>query len=288
MLLAHSVQQWRHSGFSNYYVHNIEAKTTHPIIPPTFPSKTAYATWSPTGNAIAFVTDNDLYILPSAAPETAPIRVTTTGNSSLFHGVPDWVYEEEVFSANYALWWSPDSQKVAFLTLDETAVPEFKFPIYNPTENSDAVIPYTNDVVMKYPKPGYNNPLVTVQIFDLGNYLEAHESGHGTLVDEQTLRLDWEQRHSPDNSIVTEVAWVGNTSLIVKEVNRNADDGNVVLFDLSAPNFYQRELGKVVRKLGTNGEQGDKGWIEHVRCFNCGTFESSPAFIGTKHSFSPR
>lgn len=261
------MQQWRHSSFGNYYVHNIEQKTTHPIITPSSPSKTAYATWSPTGNSIAFVAGNDLYILPSAAPETTPIRVTTTGNSSLFHGVPDWVYEEEVFSSDYALWWSPDSQKVAFLTLDETAVPEFKFPIYNPTENSDAVIPYTNDVVMKYPKPGYNNPLVSVQIFDLGNYLEAHESGKGAFVDEQTLTLDWEQRHSADNSVITEVAWVGNTSLIVKEVNRNADDGNVVLFDLSAPSFYQRALGKVVRKLGANGEQGDKGWIEHVRYF---------------------
>jgi hypothetical protein len=27
---------------------------------------TAYATWAPTGNAIAYVTENDLYILPSA------------------------------------------------------------------------------------------------------------------------------------------------------------------------------------------------------------------------------
>lgn len=41
------------------------AKTTHPTIQPTDPSRTAYATWSPAGQSIAYVTDNDLYILPS-------------------------------------------------------------------------------------------------------------------------------------------------------------------------------------------------------------------------------
>jgi len=48
-------------------VHDIQAKTTHPIIPPTNPSKTAYATWSPTGSAIAYVFENDLFVLPDAS-----------------------------------------------------------------------------------------------------------------------------------------------------------------------------------------------------------------------------
>ncbi|KAF9558339.1 dipeptidyl aminopeptidase [Agrocybe pediades] len=256
------VKQWRWSSYGNYYVHDIASKSTHPITPPSNPAKTAYATWAPTGNAIAYVTDNDLYILPSAQANTSPIRVTNTGNASLFHGVPDWVYEEEVFSSNYALWWSPDSTKVAFLSLDETAVPEFSFPIYNPTEDSNAVIPYTTEVTMKYPKPGYNNPIVSVHVFDLKRYLDADASLGDSPV-EETLTLTWQGRHAPDYSIVTEVTWVGNSSLIVKEVNRNADDGNVVLFELEKQNFAAAAQGKVVRKLGKVGEQGDNGWIDH-------------------------
>ncbi|PPQ68381.1 hypothetical protein CVT25_007919 [Psilocybe cyanescens] len=254
-------KQWRWSSFGNYYVHDIAQKTTHPIIPPSNPSKTAYATWAPTGNAIAFVTENDLYILPSADPQASPIRVTTSGNASLFHGVPDWVYEEEIFSADYALWWSPDSSKVAFLALDETAVPEFTFPIYNPTDDSNAVIPYTDDVVMKYPKPGYNNPLVSVHIFDLNKYLEI-DAGSGIAAEYETLTLDWDHRHPVTDSIISEVTWVGNSSLILKEVNRNADDGNVVLFELEGDSLA-RAQGNVVRKLGKYGEQGDNGWIDH-------------------------
>jgi dipeptidyl aminopeptidase B len=60
-------QQWRHSSFGNYYVHDLETKETHPILPPSNPPLTAYATWSPTGESIAFVQENDLYLLLTAA-----------------------------------------------------------------------------------------------------------------------------------------------------------------------------------------------------------------------------
>ncbi|KAG8917493.1 hypothetical protein FRC00_013547, partial [Tulasnella sp. 408] len=106
-------KQWRHSSFGNYYIYGIESKKTVALMPPTNPPTVAYATWSPTGEAIAYVAANDLYILPSLADDAKPIRVTSDGNSSIFNGVPDWVYEEEVFADDYALWWSPDSTKLA-------------------------------------------------------------------------------------------------------------------------------------------------------------------------------
>jgi dipeptidyl aminopeptidase B len=78
--------------------------------------------------------------------------VTTQGNSSLFHGVPDWVYEEEVFSGDHTLWWSPDSRRVAFLRLDETNVEWFDYPVYNTGVDSFDVHPYPSRVAMRYPK----------------------------------------------------------------------------------------------------------------------------------------
>lgn len=163
---------------------------------------------------------------------------------------------------------------------DETLVDTYTFPIYNPTEDSSAVIPYTSNVTMKYPKPGYNNPLVTVHVFDLGRHLEASGGvGNGALEvdyppEENTFELDWDGRHPPNDSVILEVAWVGNASLIVKEVNRPADDGNVVLFNLDTGSESARSWGKVVRKLGEKGEEGDDGWIDNVgaRCFFLETY----------------
>ncbi|PSS03331.1 hypothetical protein PHLCEN_2v4005 [Hermanssonia centrifuga] len=257
------LKQWRHSSFGNYYVHDLTLHTTRPLVTPSYPPTTAYAKWSPTGQSIAFVDGNDLYVLPNLSARS-PIRVTSSGNASLFHGVPDWVYEEEVFSGDSALWWSPDSARVAFLRFDETAVDEFTFPVYNPTEDSYAVVPYPEHVTMKYPKPGYNNPLVSVHVFELARYVEDTAAGdlEQVALEQSTLELTWEGRHEVNNSVIAEIAWVGNSTLIVKEVNRAATNGSVVLFSLDAGAV---NIGRVVRKLGKDGEQGDDGWIEPLQ-----------------------
>jgi dipeptidyl aminopeptidase len=120
---------------------------------------------------------------------------------------------------------------------------------------------------MKYPKPGYPNPLVTVHVFDLGLYLEESKNDDmqalGLPLEHSTLTLDWEARKPATDGLIFEVAWVGNTTLLLKEVNRNADDGNVVVFNLDDLTI-SRTRGRVVRKLGKNGEEGDDGWIEAV------------------------
>lgn len=118
---------------------------------------------------------------------------------------------------------------------------------------------------MKYPKPGYNNPLVSVHVFDL----ERYKSALGVPAASATLELDWLGRHPKENSIISEVTWVDNSTLVIKEVNRAADDGNVVLFDLDVADDTRRSMGRVVRKKGKVGEEGDEGWIESVRIAPC-------------------
>lgn len=61
-----------------------------------------------------------------------------------------------------------------------------------------------------------------------------------------------------DNRIISEVNWVSDNGLLIKEVDRAARVGNVVLFKVG-----ERD-GTVVRKLGKEGEEGDDGWIDHV------------------------
>lgn len=177
--------------------------------------------------------------------------------------MPDWIYEEEVLSKDHALWWSPDSSKIAFLRLDETEVDEFRFPIYNPTDDSYTVVPYTQDVVIKYPKPGYSNPLASVHVFDVAQY-ERSESSSDLTGEIYTSELSWEGRFPVVNSIIMDVTWVGQSTLIVKEVTRAADNGSVVYFDLTNMGIADIVYGTVVRKLGSGGEEGDEGWIQSV------------------------
>ncbi len=177
--------------------------------------------------------------------------------------------------SDYALWWSPDSAQLAFLRFDETNVEEFSYPVYNPSPDPNTVVPYPEYVRMKYPKPGYRNPLVSVHIFDLKGYLAAQESEEEWHTLEKVERedtapvpashvvtLSWEGQRLAKDSIIQEVAWVHNATLIIKETDRSGNDGSVILFDLS---HRLDRMGVIVRSLGKNGELSDSGWIDMVR-----------------------
>lgn len=176
-------------------------------------------------------------------------------------------------SSDFALWWSPDSGALAFLELDETDVDIYEFPIYNPTGDAYSVHPYTEEVYMRYPKPGYANPTVDVLVFDLEGYLaqrSADDEDDEDIddvpdgVEDHLHRLDWSPRQPGGESIVVDVTWVGSDDLMVKEVNRAADDGGVIHFDTRVFRGSNDLQGTIVRRLGQNGEEGDSGWIESV------------------------
>lgn len=152
------LKQWRHSSFGNYWIHRRHDSFTFPVVPPTSPPAVAKCTWSPVGHALAFVSKNDVYIIsehdlssvsPSASSTPPHVRVTTDGSHTVFNGVPDWVYEEEVFETDTALWWSPDATRIAFLRSDESKVHDFKLQYYNPSDDAFRVYQYQTELDMK-------------------------------------------------------------------------------------------------------------------------------------------
>ncbi|ORY33110.1 putative dipeptidyl-peptidase [Naematelia encephala] len=248
------VKQWRHSAFGNYWVHRLSDHATFPIDPPTSPPEISIVRWSPVGHNLAFVKKNDLYVVPSdelygTHPEA--IRVTNDGSDVVFNGVPDWVYEEEVFETDSAVWWSPDGQTLAFTRSDEAAVLDYKLQYYNPTNDAFDVDQYPVELDMKYPKPGTPNPLVSVYTFSIRAYLETLE------ISQSKQALTWPGEMPLDSRIITEIAWVATDGLLVKEIDRAARRGQVIIFQGGASE------GQVVRHLGKGGEEGDDGWIDH-------------------------
>ncbi|WWD06758.1 hypothetical protein V865_004853 [Kwoniella europaea PYCC6329] len=244
---ADHIKQWRHSSFGNYWVHRRSDSTTFPVITPSSHPTITKCVWSPVGHALAFVSKNDLYVITeeemhsSGRPKST--RITTDGSETIFNGVPDWVYEEEVFETDSALWWSPDAESIAYLRSDESAVKDFKLQYYNPSNDAFEVHQYATELDMKYPKPGTPNPLATVHTYTLSS-----QSRH---------QLAWEGEMPLDNRIIIEVGWVADNGLLVKEIDRAARKGNVVLFQDG------KTQGDIVRILGKEGEEGDDGWIDH-------------------------
>ena len=79
-------------------------------------------------------------------------------------------------------------------------------------------------------------------------------------LDHASLELTWEGLPL-NNSIIAEIAWVANSTVLLKEVNRAGNNGSIVLFDLDQGVV---DIGETTRKLGKDGEQGDDGWIDSV------------------------
>src|SRR5436190_1526098 len=81
------------------------------------------STLAPNGALKAFYRDRNLWL--SAADGSHETAITTDGSvsSRVKYGTASWVYGEEL-SQQTAMWWSPDSTRIAYYRFDETRVPD--------------------------------------------------------------------------------------------------------------------------------------------------------------------
>ncbi|KAI8454775.1 dipeptidyl peptidase IV N-terminal region-domain-containing protein [Phakopsora pachyrhizi] len=283
-------KQWRYSSFGIYWIFDTEQKTVTSLHSQRSNSdpQISIAQWSPTGHSIAYVFRNDIYLITNPQRSSDPLRLTKTGTSTIFNGVCDWVYEEEVFSDSTALWWSPDSRKIVWLSSDESEVRDYQLTVYNPSTTAGRVTPYKNKKFMKYPKPGYENPIVALRMFDLDGYERSLASGNGKKVevDDFIRELKLDGAIEDKERIIMEVAWVSDDELIVREINRIAtiEKTGYFRFDNSAMSNVSKDrghevLGKVVMDLDYTKIDG--GWAEP------GQFIRPITPVNSKHDFEP-
>lgn len=114
---------------------------------------------SPDGLRVAFLRGNDLHVIDIATGQET--RLTQGGSEHRLNGRLDWVYQEEVYGRGSfkGYWWAPDSQRIAFLSLDVS-----KEPVY--TLADDRTQPQRL-IHTQYPKAGDPNPVTTLGVVDL-------------------------------------------------------------------------------------------------------------------------
>ena len=109
--------------------------------------------FSPDGQSISFIRGHNLHVITLAGRRDDALTNTTA--PTLLNGEVDWVYEEELdVRSNY--FWSPDSKHIAYLQMDEAAVPAYPITDWLPTHS-------TVDQ-QRYPQSGDPNPSVQVGI----------------------------------------------------------------------------------------------------------------------------
>ncbi|KAM9334133.1 dipeptidyl peptidase 4-like [Symphorus nematophorus] len=155
---------WRHSFTATYSIYD---RTTSKFLTPDIPDEIQYFAWAPAGNKLAYVWRNNVYVKTS--PESPPQQVTFNGeDNKIFNGVPDWVYEEEMFSTHQGFWWSPEGKYVAYIESNDTEVHTIEYTWYGDKQ-------YPSTVVIPYPKPGTPNPIVKLFVVDTDNTTKITE-----------------------------------------------------------------------------------------------------------------
>jgi dipeptidyl-peptidase 4 len=251
---------YRYSTRSNYYVYDRETST---LVPLSTNGKQQLADFSPNGSKVAFVRDNNIFIVDLES--MAENQITHDGlDRHIINGTTDWVYEEE-FAFTKGFHWSPDSKRIAFIRFDESHVKEFWMVNYGSL--------YPDHYKFKYPKAGEENATVSIHIYNVSEKTTLTVD-IGAETDIYLPRMQWTKhpeklviqrlnRHQNRLQLLLADALSGSTTAIYEEHNKYyiditndltfTNDGKSFIVTSEKDGFnhiYHYEMsGKLIRQI---------------------------------------
>ncbi|XP_070507717.1 dipeptidyl peptidase 4 isoform X2 [Chironomus tepperi] len=239
LLTASIIKLYRHSFFASWRIFDIAAGTITDVKISEEDDSPIYrlVKFGPVNSSLIIVDKYNIYYKQS--PTSESVQITKDGDLSTSHkiinGVPDWVYEEEVFSSNSATWFSNDGKKIAFIQFDDSTVPTITLPIYG----LPGQYKYPELIPVSYPKAGANNPNVKLFYVNL----------EGAIPD-NLPEIKKPESLQADQYLITSVGWANGNDLISVWMNRIQNRG-LILKCISSNNCEN------LLTLDT-----DEGWIE--------------------------
>ena len=165
-------QLYRHSFMADYYL--VDDQKNVRIKLSDVPVRDAVI--SPNGKYVVYAkADNNLYIykidfktevaITQSKDESDLMDVEEKGNTQVFNGIADWLYEEE-FGVTCLFAFSPDSKYLAFVRLDEKEVPSFEWQTFlGEDSKGDELYPRMHS--LRYPKAGEKNAVASLCVYDI-------------------------------------------------------------------------------------------------------------------------
>ncbi|MDR1847007.1 MAG: S9 family peptidase [Bacteroidales bacterium] len=201
---------YRHSYVADYYVYDVKTKQLQKVSE----DKIRLAEFSPTGDKIAYVKDNNLYIKDLKTEITT--QITTDGEQNrIINGTTDWVYEEE-FAITKGFFWNVTGDRLAYYRFDESQVKEFSM-----TEWGNL---YPDEYKFKYPKAGEDNSLVEIFVYDV-NAKQSNKIRIDRNTDLYYPRMQWTK---------------DNNKLCVHKLNRTQNFYEIFIVDCLNNNSIEK------------------------------------------------
>ncbi|XP_076579215.1 inactive dipeptidyl peptidase 10-like isoform X2 [Chaetodon auriga] len=221
VLFAYDVKQvYRYSYTASYIIYNIYTREVWELNPPEVHNAVLqHAAWGRQGQQLIYIFENNIYYQSDVRSNS--LRITSSGMEGvIFNGLGDWLYEEEILRSHLAHWWSPDGEKLAFLTINDTLVPNMVLPQF--TGNA-----YPRGLQYPYPMAGQTNPAVRLSVVNLFGATHTQE-----LQPPDQLRLR--------DFYITMVKWISHTHLAVRWLSRSQNASLLTVCDATIGVCLQR------------------------------------------------
>ncbi|HHT02956.1 MAG TPA: S9 family peptidase [Bacteroidales bacterium] len=225
---------YRHSFVANYYIYEIETKVLYPL---SRDGKQRLADFSPDGNKISWIRDNNLFITDISSPNKEVIQITQDGKfNEIIYGTSDWVYEEELALVKGYVW-NETSSQLAYYRFNEKDVKEYSMQTWGEL--------YPESYVYKYPKAGEANSIVDILVYDVKT--NTHKQiDLGTDKDYYLPRLQWSK--DENQLIIHKLNRLQNNYDIIS-VNTQTNDKSLLYSEI---NKYYVEEPELVHFLKDN------------------------------------
>ncbi|XP_023819733.1 inactive dipeptidyl peptidase 10 isoform X1 [Oryzias latipes] len=220
-LFAYNVKPvYRHSYTASYSVYNIYTREVWELNPPEVKNAMLqHASWGKQGHQLIYIFENNIYYQSDVRSNS--LRITSSGMEEvIFNGLADWLYEEEILNSHLAHWWSPDSERLAFLTINDSLVPKMGIPQFTGST-------YPRGLQYPYPMAGQTNPAVKLSVVNL--FGATH-----------TLELQPPDHLRHRDFYITMVKWISDTHLAVRWLNRAQNSSLLTVCDTTVGACLQR------------------------------------------------
>src|SRR5690606_11160368 len=145
------------------------------------PSTLMFAKFSPDGDRVGYVRENNLYVEDLASGAIA--QLTQDGSRTVINGTFDWVYEEEL-GLQDGWRWSPDGRRVAYWQLVADSVRDFTLINY-----TDSLYPIVTPI--QYPKAGESNSAARIGVVPAAGGETRWMALEGDPRNNYPARMEW-------------------------------------------------------------------------------------------------
>ena len=249
LLFTNTKKVWRLNTKGDYWVFNFKTNTLRQIGTSLKPSSLMFAKFSPDGNTIAYVSENNLYTEDDASGTIKPL--TFNGTITLINGTFDWAYEEE-FACRDGFRWSPDSKSIAYWQVDASDIKKFYMV------NNTAAI-YSQLVPLEYPKVGEKPSACSVGVVNISDAKTRWMNIPG----------------DPSQNYLVRMEFIPNTNdLLIQQLNRKQNQIKLYMVDAL------KGSAKIIY------EESDEAWVDLFQLGNTYAIDYTNDFSFLKESNS--